>query len=471
MRLFWKQFIVMMCFSTIAFMIFGNILVHTSFQMNLSRESKRGIEEMEMFQYALLASLESLPDDYQATELAITEIVKTIEQNTESRQNSIVIYDNQKQVIYQNQDYQSRLIYKEQGDFSEIWQITEQGQKHYLETLCRLKGDFGTYYLEIDHDMEYVYQEREQLYMDYKIVLLVFLLVLTVFSLLFSMGLTNPVRKLSHATREFASGNYQSRVRVRGNDEVAVLMTDFNQMADQLEHNIWQLKETARKQEEFTAAFSHELKTPLTSIVGYADMLRSRKLPEEDITLSADYIFRQGKRLERLAFQMQELTYLDKQEITLQKISVNELVSCIEANTQNLLQDKRILLQIQTEDGTFYGDSDLLQSLFFNLIDNARKACGNDGKLLLSGKKLTDAYQFSLQDDGCGIPEEEIKKITEPFYMVDKSRARKEGGAGMGMALCKKIILLHHADWEILSKTGEGTKITITFFSKPERKE
>ena len=256
MKLFWKQFITMMCFIILAFMLLGDILIHTSFQMTLSRETKRGIEEMEMFQYALLASLEGLPDDYQAIELAITEIAKSIQKNLENSQNTVTIYDEKKQILYRNKKYNSKLIHKKEKQFSEIWQISRQDGKHYLEILFLVKGDFGTYYLETDRSIEYVYTEREQLYASYKMVLLVISIILAVLSFLFSIRLTHPIRKLSYATRAFADGNYKSRVKKKGNDEVADLMADFNQMADQLENNIWQIQENARKQEEFTEAFS-----------------------------------------------------------------------------------------------------------------------------------------------------------------------------------------------------------------------
>lgn len=473
MKVFWKQFVAMMCFSIAVFMVFGNILVQTSFHMSLSREIRRGIAEMEMFQYVLLASLENLPDEYQATELAMAEIIQTIEKNTDSRQDGIVVYDHKRNVIYQDQDYQSSLMGEGQGGLSEIWQLTERGRRHYLETLCLLQGDFGSYYVGIEQDMEYIYGEREQLYVNYRIILLVFLFILTIFSLIFSLGLTQPVRRLSLATRAYAAGNYQSRVRVRGNDEVAVLMMDFNRMADQLEHNIVQLQESARNQKEFTAAFSHELKTPLTSIVGYADMLRSRRLSEEDAALSADYIFRQGKRLERLALQMQELIYLDRQEITLQEISVEDLVRDLRANTQMLLQEKDIHLRIRMEEGSIFGEMDLIQSLFLNLIDNARKACGEGGEIVLEGRRLPGAYQICVSDNGCGIPEDELPKITEPFYMVNKSRARRDGGVGMGMALCHRILMLHRAEWDISSTVGKGTSVSIIFHEdlRPGREE
>ena len=114
------------------------------------------------------------------------------------------------------------------------------------------------------------------------------------------------------------------------------------------------------------------------------------------------------------------------------------------------------------EDGYVMGDVDLLYSLFFNLIDNGRKAIEKDGTIFIKGRKYDSSYNILLKDDGCGMEKEEIKKITEAFYMIDKSRARKEGGAGIGMALCKKIINLHNAKWSIKSKPGKGTVVSVS---------
>lgn len=160
---------------------------------------------------------------------------------------------------------------------------------------------------------------------------------------------------------------------------------------------------------------------------------------------------------------MMELSYIDKQDITLYKIDVLEFAMLVQEMTKRLLKEKEICLTVQTEGGNLWGDPDLLLSLFSNLIDNARKACPKRGTIILTGKKMQEGYFFCLTDNGMGMPEEEIYKITEPFYMIDKSRARKEGGAGMGMALCQKIIRLHHAEWDIISSPGKGTRIEIQF--------
>lgn len=463
MKLFGKLFITMMCVIIVSYTVFGNILVQTAFQTMLNRETERSIEEMKIFQYALVASIEGLPKDYQATDLAMAEIAQSIQQSLNNSQSTLVIYNKDNQVIYQNSSYQSNLIKKADDISSAAWQIVQQEGHYYLESLCKTPKKPERYTIEIHREIDHIYQDRDRLYDRYRLMLVMVSAVSAVVLFLFSIHFTRPIRKLSQATRAFAQGDYKSRVREKGYDEVAILGQDFNQMARQLEESIVQLEEDARRQEEFTEAFSHELKTPLTSIIGYADMLRSMDLSKQNIAISADYIFRQGKRLERLAKKMMEISYIDKQTVEVQPIEISAFVSQIQIMTEKLLEDKKIQLLVQVEDGALYGDHDLLLSLFSNLIDNARKACGEDGVIVLAGKAELEGYTFSVQDNGHGIPAEEIHKITEPFYMIDKSRARKEGGAGIGMALCQKIIALHHARWTIQSQLDQGTTITICF--------
>lgn len=182
--------------------------------------------------------------------------------------------------------------------------------------------------------------------------------------LILSLHFTRPVRRLSQATRAFADGDYKKRVKTRGYDEMAVLGRDFNRMASQLEESITKLEEEARRQEEFTAAFSHELKTPLTSIIGYADILRSRRLTDEERSLSANYIVGQGRRLERLALKMLEMSYIDGQEIRFQENQVPDLASQLQDMTETIRKEKRIRLELQVEEGIVCGDPDLLLSLF-----------------------------------------------------------------------------------------------------------
>lgn len=132
------------------------------------------------------------------------------------------------------------------------------------------------------------------------------------------------------------------------------------------------------------------------------------------------------------------------------------------------LAEKKIHLEEDIEEGEVKGDRDLLMSLFINLMDNSRKALKAGGIISLWGRSRGEGYEVCVRDNGCGIPKEELSRITEAFYMVDKSRSRKQGGAGLGLTLCSRIVYLHGARWEIQSDQGKGTSISIFFPGKEE---
>lgn len=476
MKLFWKQFTATVCLMVTMFAVFGSIFLQTSFQIMLEREKERGLEEWKMFQFALLASMEALPEGYPIENDVMTEMSETIEDSIGNQENGIALYNEERQLIYKNGMYYGALMAENVGTDRAMWRLTDTEAGHYLEALSQLKSGSGTWYLAFGRNIQYVYDARDRLYEQYRNMVLLVIVLSVPVSWFLAYHFTKPIRQLMRATRDFARGNYQSRVEVKGEDELAGLMLEFNRMARRLERSIWELGDAARRQEEFTGAFAHELKTPLTSIIGYGDMLRSMNLTEEEKRSSSDYIYQQGKRLERLSLKMMELVRVDKQGITLKPLKTRELAYEIELFTKRLLWEKKVVLVKTIAPGIVYGDLDLLCSLFGNLIDNGAKACGRkygekpgeQGKILFTGRQEKHGYSFTLEDNGCGIPEDEVGKITEAFYMVDKSRARKEGGAGIGMTLCSRIVNLHHAEWKIDSKEGEGTKVYIFF---PEEEE
>ena len=234
-------------------------------------------------------------------------------------------------------------------------------------------------------------------------------------------------------------------------------------MTDRLVRQMEEKELEAKQKEDFTAAFAHELKTPLTSIIGYADMLNSYELTEQERGEATYYIFSQGKRLESLSHKLLELVGMDRQELEFKKIQTKELEENIRDTMRIPFERKGIRGKINLERGVILGDRDLLLSLLYNLLDNAVKAVEEGGFILMKGSKLTQGYEIKVVDNGRGIPQEEIARITEAFYMVDKSRSRKEGGAGIGMALCQKIITLHQGELKIDSKLGEGTVMRLYF--------
>lgn len=276
--------------------------------------------------------------------------------------------------------------------------------------------------------------------------------------------LTRPVKRLTAATKKIASGNYTERVAVTGNDEVSQLAQNFNQMACAIEEKIEALSEAARQKEEFAASFAHELKTPLTSVIGYADRIYQKELPREAQKQAAWHIWNEGMRLEALSMKLMDLTVFQHKDFILQEMDASQLLEELAADLEYLIMEKNITFSCQAQPSYVNADYDLFKTLFLNLIDNAVKADASKIRVTGTRKNVSDQasrYLIQVEDNGCGIPPDEIKKITEAFYMVDKSRSRKLHGAGLGLCLAQKIAKIHGADLTFHSDGQNGTTVII----------
>ena len=336
---------------------------------------------------------------------------------------------------------------------------------------CRSVGGDKSDYLENVRDISEIYQEREAYYDWYTMIMLVLAAVIAVLVFLVTHMLTRSIAALSHAARRFAEGDYEVRAPETGGDEIAELAEDFNNMADTILEKMDELTLQAKKQEDFTASFAHELKTPLTSIIGYADMLRTVECSQEEQFEAVNYIFHQGKRLESLSFKLLELIVSDKQDYSFRPVSMRALVREAVRLTRVRREKKKLRLVTDVPDTLINGEPDLLISVFTNLMDNAGKATDEGGELRIRGRQYQNRCLLCIMDDGCGMEQAEISRITEAFYMVDKSRARKEGGAGLGMTLCSRILRLHNVRWRIFSISKKGTVVAMQFENGEEKRE
>lgn len=271
-----------------------------------------------------------------------------------------------------------------------------------------------------------------------------------------------PFYQLRDAANVIADGDYQRRVDRPGTDEIGQVSQSFNRMADRVEEHIRTLAEMNEKQRQLLGSLAHELKTPMTGIQGYAELLQRVELPLGKQSDCLHYIEEECRRLSRLSAKMLQLTELSD-ETVIEKTwqTVEGLFTQVRQITHFRLQEKNIRLEIQLEKGLrIECDRDLLLSFLTNLIDNACKASPEDSCIQLVGNR----EGVFVRDGGCGIPEEEIRRVTEPFYMIDKSRSRKQGGAGLGLALCSQIARLHGGTLEIESAPGEGSRIGLRIF-------
>lgn len=286
-----------------------------------------------------------------------------------------------------------------------------------------------------------------------------------------SFTMTRRLRRLTTAVRKIAGGDLTTRSRIASSDEFGQLSRDFDAMADKLQETLSRMEADMQQQESFMGAFAHELKTPMTAIIGFADLLRQGNLDESTRMTAANYIFTEGRRLEKLSFKLLELIVLRKDAIAMKRVWLNRYLEEIERALAPSLREKGIRLVCRAEQARAVLEPDLVKSLLYNLIDNASKAMDQGGIIGVKATAIPGGCQFYVADNGRGMEEKELARITEAFYRVDKSRSRAQGGAGLGLALCKQIVELHNGSIHFDSKPGAGTQVTVTLYGKGEKRK
>ena len=329
--------------------------------------------------------------------------------------------------------------------------------KHFLVYRLEIYPTYRVYKLE---DITYVWNRIELL--SVSLILLTFFATALASFLLSGIlkRVLKPLQELNAGAKQIASGKYDQRISFYGNDEIGELSGNFNKMAEAVEQRTRNLEESERRKTLFMGNLTHELKTPLTAISGYSKTLLTVKLSEEDKQEAVSYIYSESCRLERLSRKMMNLLLLEEETgIEVGEVSAGELFHAAGESCFRLLADKKITLECQENGEVFLVDKDLMTDVLINLIDNAIKASEPGSRIILSaGEK-----QIIVRDFGMGIPEEEKEKILEPFYMVDKSRSRKNGGAGLGLAITAMILKRHNCTLSIESQVGKGSSMILQF--------
>lgn len=281
--------------------------------------------------------------------------------------------------------------------------------------------------------------------------------------------LTRPLHTLEQAGREIAAGAYDRRTGIGGSDEIAALSRSFDDMTAALEEELGRRALAVRQREDFITALTHELKTPMTSILGYAQMMRTAGDDLEVREKSAAYIAHEARRIEALSRKLLRLMQVEQEGVELSDLPVDELLTTLRrARPENALP---LLVQAPAPLPAVRGDADLLCALLLNLISNAQRAEPKDGAVHLDITVEGDRVCFAVWDTGRGIPAEELPRLTEPFYMVDKSRARAQNGSGIGLALCQAIARAHGTGLIFTSKVGEGTRVCFSLTALPRKED
>ncbi len=269
-----------------------------------------------------------------------------------------------------------------------------------------------------------------------------------------------PLGQLQKTAAGVAGGSYELRNQIHTKDEVGLLAADFNRMAERIEKHIGELARKNEDQRRFIGDVTHEFKTPLTSLLLNIDSLQNTYLEEDEQAAILDNMHRQCSWLEAMVQKLLKMITLNG-AVTMQEASVPALLESVRASLSPLLREKGVGLEMECEMEVLPMDFDLMQSALCNLVENAVKASapGQTVSLRASGDTI------EVRDEGIGMPPEALDRITEPFYMIDKSRSKRSGGVGLGLALTKEIVERHGAVLAFESAPGRGTTARIRFHS------
>ncbi|WP_019241632.1 MULTISPECIES: sensor histidine kinase [Bacillus] len=402
---------------------------------------------------------------YSMENLISNSIKNYIESN--SKNEAIVeVMDKEGAILYSNAPFKIPTNRKEIEDLKENTRhyiIRDIDDKTYIFISNLITIEKEDYILTYIRDISPVFKDRKNDYSLFLKIDFAATILFVVMMFFVSSYITRPIHHLIDATKRISKGHFSEKVRVQTKDEFAILAKHFNTMSDMIEEKINELKKNNEEKQRFINNLTHELKTPLTSIIGYSDLLRKTKYDEKIFNEGLHYIYKEGKRLEDLASHLMRL--LDKDEnVLLKNESILDVILDIKGAITPYLNEKNMNLLIEGKDFKVDMERELIKIVISNLVTNSIKASpeGTTIEIHVNNKD----FKIEVKDYGCGIPREHIKNVFEPFFMVNKSRTRNNNGAGLGLAICKRIMDIHHGSIMIESEVGKGTVVTLLFDSK-----
>ncbi|MBQ9120104.1 MAG: HAMP domain-containing protein [Lachnospiraceae bacterium] len=354
-------------------------------------------------------------------------------------------------------EFLNRLVeqgYEKNVYFSEIFEEEMLAVAQPLYYNYRLRG-YVCIFIAMSNIMESTYQ-----YLDFvNLCYLVFLVILlAVFGIIYWNTL-RPIRKMTRVTREYAKGHFDVPMNIRMRDEYKDLADTIKYMADEF-------KNLEAYQKKFLANISHDFRSPLTSIKGYAEAMADGTIPYEMQNKYLDIILFEAERLTKLTTNLLELNSFETKGVILNEVSfdINEVIRKTALTFEGTCTKKRITLNLIFGDESLLvdADKDKIQQVLYNLLDNAIKFSNADSFIDIRTEEKGSKVFVSVKDYGIGIPKESISHIWERFYKTDLSRGKDKKGTGLGLSIAKEIIQAHKENINVVSTEGVGTEFMFT---------
>ena len=280
---------------------------------------------------------------------------------------------------------------------------------------------------------------------------IVVMLISTAIILFVTNKMVLPLKDMAKMAKVFAKGDFKNKIPINQDNEIGELSLELNKMAESLE----QMEDNRRY---FIASVSHELKTPMTIIMGSIEAILDGVVATEDQNEYLQVIFNEVKRLSNVVTSMNNLTKIDSGQMQLEKkkVNINEIIRQVIFNFDKAISNKNIeIYGLNNEDIFVKADNDLIYQVVYNLIENAIKFVNENGYIKIRYQYSSDLVYIGIKNSGMGVDSDDIKHIFDKFYKVDKSRGMDKNGMGLGLYIVKKILKLHGSDVEVESIPNE----------------
>ena len=445
--------------STMSLLLCGTLLLRASAKSTVRSAQDNALSELAMLE----TSFSSAVAKSMGTEIAdaarrslLVYVFQSYAENTFSGSQYVLKHGSE--TLYNNSGYAPDAILGDLERNTVTWQKEKLFAAVTETELLRER-----YQIYLVRNMTSVYDSIEKLQLQFAVICLLSVLVSAALILHVTSRTLCPLKQLEKGAAAMAAGAYHARIPLPESvltrmDEIATVSKSFNHMADAVERQIEAVTAVAEERKMLIGALTHEMKTPMTAIIGYAESLDRAKLTEEQREEAVSFIHREAKRLERLTQKMMQLiTLTDGEDIVLQDVSARQLFDETEKTLEAVADRYDAVLRYMENGEHFAADADLIAGVLINLVDNACSA---------GAKHITISAEenvLSVSDDGRGIPQEIIGKVTQPFFRADKARSRKGGHAGLGLALAVRIAKLHQAQLIIESTEEKGTTVSLIF--------
>lgn len=341
--------------------------------------------------------------------------------------------------------------------------ITNDQDLHNLIINKKITLGNEEYYLTYISDIETLYQDK----VNYFLILMMFDIIAGIASIIviyyFANAITKPLHAFIDNINEIINKDYTTKLENTSDiEEINSLRNSFNIMNDEISSQIIMLETKNQEKQRFIDSLTHEIRTPLTSIIGYSSLCLHKDINDTATVRKAlENIYANGKRMESLTENLIKLITMDKVNLDMQELSLLNILSNIKNTFNTILLDQHVEIHIIGEDIHLISDEYLITTLFTNFIDNAIKATKEKTERCIT--ITLNENTIIIADNGKGIPQEDMDKIFEPFFMLDKARQRTMTGFGLGLAICQSILSILDINFAIESQEHIGTKIMLTW--------